>query len=295
MTLEQIELAIDLSLTLSYRRTAEKHFISQPSLTYRVKALEAEVGVPLFRRSKSGVCLTPAGDVFCRNMLRVLEQTREILTDVRNCGTSYSDMLRVGLNGHHHRAAFVEIARRFTAEHPQVFLQLDDMPGRDRLNQFLRHELDAVFYMSEALPETGEIEHTILMRSGIYAVMRKDHPLAGRERLDFEDLRDAFILLCQSRGPEALLDAQAQLVRRVPVRSQLCASVENATMWIEARNGIALMPGFCHDSNERFSWVPLSFEETIPCSLAWHTTSMSPYLKDFIELATETFQQVHPY
>ena len=129
MDFKQIELAIELAQTLNYRKTAENHFISQPSLTYQIKRLESEIGVPLFKRSSTGVSLTTAGAAFCQGMLPVLEQTRQILTDVRNCSSSYSDMIRVGLNGRRHRAAFVEIARRFSEQHPDVFLNLIDIPG----------------------------------------------------------------------------------------------------------------------------------------------------------------------
>jgi DNA-binding transcriptional LysR family regulator len=46
----------------SLTKAAEKLFISQPALSYRIKALEKELGVPLFNRSKTGINLTVQGD-----------------------------------------------------------------------------------------------------------------------------------------------------------------------------------------------------------------------------------------
>ena len=295
MDFKQIELAIELAQTLNYRKTAENHFISQPSLTYQMKKLESEIGVALFKRSSKGVSLTTAGSVFFQGMLPVLEQTRQILTDVRNCSSCYSDMIRVGLNGRRHRAAFIEIARRFSEQHPDVFLNLIDMPGLERLHQFRQHKLDAVFFMTESIPESDEIDRATLVCSRIYAVMRSDHPLAQREKIAAKDLRNEFILLFQGKGPEALIHAQAQLIKTVPVHSQLCASAENAVLWIEARNGIALMPGFCYDGNERFSWIPFEFPETIPCGLAWYSDLVSPSLEDFVRIAMDTFNHLDTY
>ena len=295
MDFKQIELAIELSQTLNYRKTAENHFISQPSLTYQMKRLESEIGVPLFKRSSTGVSLTTAGSAFCQGMRPILEQTRQILSDVRNCGACYGDMIRVGLNGRRHRAAFVEIARRFSGQHPDVFLNLIDIPGQDRLHQFRRHELDAVFFMSESIPESDDIDRAVLVHSRIYAVMRSDHPLARRGRIAAEDLRNEFILLFQGKGPEALIHAQEHLIQTVPIRSQLCASAENAVLWIEARNGIALMPGFCYDGTERFSWIPFEFQETISCGLAWYSDLVNPFLEDFVRITMDTFRHLDTY
>ncbi|MDO9591803.1 MAG: LysR family transcriptional regulator, partial [Erysipelotrichaceae bacterium] len=46
----------------SLTKAAEKLFISQPALSYRIKALEKELGVPLFNRAKTGINLTVQGD-----------------------------------------------------------------------------------------------------------------------------------------------------------------------------------------------------------------------------------------
>jgi DNA-binding transcriptional LysR family regulator len=51
-----------LNIERSLTKAAEKLFISQPALSYRIRALEKELGVPLFVRSKTGITLTPQGE-----------------------------------------------------------------------------------------------------------------------------------------------------------------------------------------------------------------------------------------
>ena len=72
-------------------------------------------------------------------------------------------------------------------------------------------------------------------------------------------------------------------------------SAENAVLWIEARNGIALMPGFCYDGNERFSWIPFEFQETISCGLAWYSDLVNPFLEDFVRITMDTFRHLDTY
>ena len=67
MTTKQLAYATELAKTLNFNRAAENLFISQPTLTYQIKALEDEIGFPLFDRSGKGAALTPAGEQFCIN------------------------------------------------------------------------------------------------------------------------------------------------------------------------------------------------------------------------------------
>jgi DNA-binding transcriptional LysR family regulator len=48
---------------LSFRKAGEALYLTQPAVTLQIKTLEAELGVKLFERKASGVCLTEAGRV----------------------------------------------------------------------------------------------------------------------------------------------------------------------------------------------------------------------------------------
>ena len=164
MHFRQIELAIDLSRTLSYRMTAENMFISQPALTHQIKKLEEEIGVALFSRSSRGVSLTPAGTIFCREMQKNVQSARETISIVRNCGGLFDDALRIGLNNRRTPRPYSEILRRFSREYPNVLCDFRQ-GGRDRLGAFLQRDLDVVFYIDESIPELDDIGRCELFSS----------------------------------------------------------------------------------------------------------------------------------
>lgn len=69
-------LADEMNLTIA----AEKLFISQPALTYRLKKIESELGATLFERNAKGLVLTKAGIEavnYCNNMLREYDLVKE--------------------------------------------------------------------------------------------------------------------------------------------------------------------------------------------------------------------------
>ena len=74
MTLMQLKYVITVAGESSLNVAAKKLFISQPSLSTAIKTLEKEIGIEIFRRSKSGIVLTPEGQEFVGYARQVVEQ-----------------------------------------------------------------------------------------------------------------------------------------------------------------------------------------------------------------------------
>lgn len=291
MNSKQLDLVIDLSRTLSFRKTAANMYITQPALTHQVKALEEELGVQLFHRNSQGVSMTPAGEVFCRGMMQISSRSQEILTSVRNCSANgYSETLHVGMNVMRTFEQNRDIVRRFTMEYPEIMLDLrQDTTGIGRLDAFLRNELDIVFFLNDSIPRIPSICTQKLFDSGIYCVVLADHPLAGRQSVGPKDLEGEYMILFQGNGLPSISHAQEQLIKNHPVRSRLCGETETALLLVSSLNGAALMPGFCYRNNSDFAWIRYEDPSTIPSGLAWHSDDTRPIVKRFVEIAFEVF------
>ena len=62
--IRQVRYFVGVAETLSFRQASKQLYVSQPSLSVQVKQLEHELGVSLLRRSKRGVEITRAGEIF---------------------------------------------------------------------------------------------------------------------------------------------------------------------------------------------------------------------------------------
>ena len=60
-SLRQIQYAVAVADSLSFRRAAERCHVSQPSLSAQIAELEGALGVPLFERDRRRVFVTAAG------------------------------------------------------------------------------------------------------------------------------------------------------------------------------------------------------------------------------------------
>src|SRR3984893_7237409 len=81
MELRQVRYFVGVAETLSFRQASKQLYVSQPSLSVQIKQLEDELGVSLFRRSKRGVEITRAGEVF-------LPGAREILLKLKQASAA---------------------------------------------------------------------------------------------------------------------------------------------------------------------------------------------------------------
>ena len=64
MTFTQLRCFIEVARQLNFARAAETLYISQPAVSRQIHALENELGVRLFDRTRHVVALTSAGESF---------------------------------------------------------------------------------------------------------------------------------------------------------------------------------------------------------------------------------------
>lgn len=74
MTFNQIHYVLVLARTKNFTQAADELFITQPTLSQQIKAIECELGTTLFFRDRRHVSLTESGRVFLENALFLQER-----------------------------------------------------------------------------------------------------------------------------------------------------------------------------------------------------------------------------
>lgn len=271
MTLTQLIYAVKIAETKSINKAAAQLFVSQPALSSAVRELEDEIHIELFLRTNRGIVVTTEGEEFlsyARQMVELNKMIGERYVDHKQTKRKFSVSMQ-----HYSFAveAFIKLGSRFSmseyelAVHEtkthEVIENVRDYRseiGVLYLNEFNEKVLKKIF-------SEYDLEFIPLFSCGIYVYLSKDHPLAGKERIRFEELR-GYPCLSFEQGVQNSFYYAEEVLSTLDYK-QIIKADDRATMLnlMVGMNGYTLCSGIiCEDLNGgKYVSVPLDTEDTM--------------------------------
>lgn len=137
LNLKLIEAFYWVAKLRNFHAAAERMRLAQPTVTYRVKELERQLGRSLLTRSSQPVRMTPQGQAFYANAERLLTLAQEMQHDMR-AGQSVTGLLRLGVMDAFAAVCLPELLRDLAHRHPGL-----DVSVVVDLSHTLTRKLDA--------------------------------------------------------------------------------------------------------------------------------------------------------
>lgn len=116
----RLKVFITAARTLSFTRTAERLYISQPAVSRHIGELESRYRVPLFVRCGSRLELTVAGQVLLEAAGRISDDYRRLEYEMSLCANQAEGELRLGASTTIAQYLLPPALARFTARFPGV-------------------------------------------------------------------------------------------------------------------------------------------------------------------------------
>ena len=260
MELAQLEAFLEASRWGSFRRAAEALFISQPSLSERIKRLEEEIGQPLFHRMGRGVRLSEAG----RALLPFAEQSMEALRHgteaVQALHPTSEDTLRVGAA----RAVGTYVLPDLVAKFHKLYsvdVHMSSGRSTEVLQMVLAREVHIGVARALAHPEVETIH---LYDEAVVLVTHPQHPFARAGSASIYDVaKEPLILYDRDSFYFVLIDRVCREAGIVPNVLMMLDSIEATKQMVERGLGISFLPSRSILREERWgsiSRVPLAEE-----------------------------------
>ncbi|MDF3838956.1 LysR substrate-binding domain-containing protein [Cupriavidus basilensis] len=239
--LQELQAFVAVAERASFRAAAEDLHLSAPALSRRIEKLELLLGVRLFERSTRHVSLTNVGRLFLDHARTALEELESAMLGISDLAVQRSGLVTVACVPSAAYYFLPSVLTAFSARHPRIRVRILDESANTVLNAVIGGRAD--FGISFIGTQEPEVEFESIFSERFVLAVRRDHRLAARRRIRWEELADErFMTVDKSSGNRVLIDAAlAQLARR-PSGFFEVAHVSSLLGLVEAGLGVAAVP-----------------------------------------------------
>lgn len=262
----------------SLTKAALREGIAASAVSKRLSDLEDILGVSLFDRLARGMALTPAGET-------LLHHARVTLLTIEKMGVELGEY-SLGVRGHVRMLANLSAIVQFLPDDLPSFLEahsllrfdLQECPSAEVVRGIEDGGADIGICSGDM--ESRSLETFGYRRDRLVVVTRRDHPLAMRERVYFEETLDfdyiglhaASSIFLRSQYAASLAGRNLKLRVHVPGFDAMCRMVQ-------AKMGIGILP------DRAFDIVGKSMSlKAIPLSDAWASRQLQLVVRELRSL-----------
>ncbi len=279
LDLRKLRYFVAVARLLHFGRAADELHIAQPVLSRQIRALEREVGAPLFARDSHGVTCTDAGRQLLDDAVPLLAAAEAAQRRVIRA-TRGPARLTVGF-----RAGIVvtTAVRLFTADHPDVTVDVHRLDWDDQSETLLDGRVD-IAYVRLPIDERG-LRVLPLYTEPRVAALAADHRLAGKESITATDLAGEPIVWHENMALFPNRPAQ-------PASGHRVMSVEDKLEHVAAGRGVSFLPesAAAYYARPDISYVPVPELPPDQVCLATDEARHPPLVTAFVRAARQALE-----
>jgi LysR family transcriptional regulator, transcriptional activator of the cysJI operon len=226
----------------SFRKASEHLHLSQPAVSQHVRALEEELGVPLFDRTGNRVQLTDAGKIlmeYARKCVRLAHETRAAIGEIT--GTPQGT-LRIGASTTVAQYVLPRLLGKFQQLHPKIRLTVVSGNTEDVVAKLGSGSIDVG--MIEGPPLTKDLHVEPFLEDELVLVAPASEEWAGSEEIALKDLANLPLLVREHGSGTRRVVEQALQAKGFPMSKMRIAMELDSTEAIVATVEAGLGLGF---------------------------------------------------
>lgn len=275
------------SITLA----AESLFLSQPSVSLQIQALEREFGITLFERRGPQIKLTPEGETLYKLAEPLVEGIDKLHeTFAEQFGVLGSGELNIAAGESTILYILPEPMKLFAEAYPHIRLKLHNVTGRDGLAMLRADKAD--FAVGSMLEVPDDISYRPVVTYNPTLITALDHPLARKENLRLADISPyGLILPPRHLSTWRIVDLvfqQHNLTYNVALEA---GGWEVIKKYVELGLGISIVTDVCLTGEERLARIPLNqyFPRRTYGIVQRKGRFLSPQARRFIDILDQVF------
>jgi DNA-binding transcriptional LysR family regulator len=239
METKQVEYFLAVAEFRSFSVAADNLFISQSSLSKQIMALEKELGVELFDRSKRTIALTAAGETFRKHAHRLNDEYKVMLSNIKDYKSAPSlSVVAIPVIAQYGITSYIA---QFQTAYPKIQIMLEEHEASTILPALNNHQFDLAFIRNNYLDT--EQYHTLEVNNDKFMVaLSHKHPLAARTSISLSELtNENFIMFDKGTTVHELAVDACQKAGFEPRNFYASLRVESILGLVASQAGVALI------------------------------------------------------
>ena len=252
MELRRLKYMSVLAEELHFGKAAVRLGVAQPALTQQIQALERELGVELFHRTKRSVKLTVAGRVTLNEAIRTLQQAEKTVLVARQAGRGELGHIEIGYVG---SAIFTGVLSkaisRFREANPLVEFRLNEIGIVQQLDDVSSSRLDLGILRLPVKSLPPDLAIVSLHREPIILAIPRGHRLARQKSVTLEALKSEPFVAVQIQEGSGFNAQVAQICAEGGLSPQITQRAGQFTALaglVAGGLGVAFVPDFASSS-----------------------------------------------
>jgi DNA-binding transcriptional LysR family regulator len=241
MNLLKLEIVVLIKKYKKLTIVAEKLGVKQPTITFHIKSLEEELGVPLFELRSGRYFLTEAGealhhyackiDALMKEARRVTQEFKDFNKGAITIGASYVPATYL----------LPEVVHQFQCEFPNIKITLMVKTAPEIRTMLQNHEID-LGVISAAPFDEPLLKQMNVMPDTLVLAFSKEHHLSKRTNVSLQDIEKERILLHRNPSTTRDLLTQWTLAHNITFQSEIeLDSLETMKQILKHGNGVAFI------------------------------------------------------
>lgn len=221
-------------------KAAERLHIVQPALSQSIKRLEEELGVSLFNRSRKGMELTEAGQLFLKSAYGILNQFNRAKENISAIGENPKGLVSVAMTAGALHVLTVPVARKLREQYPDIELNIEEGLAANIQQGFESGGYDLVISYMAKLDDSVHIENLIEEELYLTSPYKKS---AVQSDIPFRQLHQYPLILPQDQHEVGGSIATTANELKVELNStQVKGALHPTLQLVEAGFGHSLLP-----------------------------------------------------
>jgi len=206
MDIRELECFIEVCKHMNFTKAGKVLHFSQQGISKVIGRLEAELGVPLFYRTKTKLELTEYGLYFYPRAQKLFSEYQLIQREMHTFIEQNDEKLRLAMPKGMTWDLIGATLINFYNNHPDINFELSQMDEYECEEALLKRRVDMGFCVAPVLSEEFEIHASYKLKT--YYMVSEKNPLSEKEKLALIELKDQKFLGfgINNKGHDRLVD-----------------------------------------------------------------------------------------